>query len=245
MPFDGTAFDGQGIADAAISGAPQNLAITYIGDGMSDDSTWDEFTAAGYGPAELMALTIQGSLAAGSTMTITLPINISALAGAPTDGSETIQTAGLDLEASPTFFGARGSSLVLSSWDIALTAPAAPTQSGNTVTIPTEPNVIYQVDGVPVTGPIVLADGESVTIEAVGAPGYTLGETNPSWDFSYAAPVPETPTPEVPSTESPADSIDGVTVNTGGSESNGLVGLGAALALIGAVTAAGIRRKQS
>ncbi len=77
------------------------------------------------------------------------------------------------------------------------------------------------------------------------APGYTLGETNPSWDFSYAAPVPETPTPEVPSTESPADSIDGVTVNTGGSESNGLVGLGAALALIGAVTAAGIRRKQS
>jgi len=83
---------------------------------MSDDSTWDEFTAAGYGPAELMALTIQGSLAAGSTMTITLPINISALAGAPTDGSETIQTAGLDLEASPTFFGARGSSLVLSSW---------------------------------------------------------------------------------------------------------------------------------
>lgn len=62
--------------------------------------------------------------------------------------------------------------------------PQAPTQSGNTLTIPNQPGVIYSIDGTPVTGTYTLTENETVT--ATADDGYTFpsGATT-SWPFTY------------------------------------------------------------
>lgn len=62
--------------------------------------------------------------------------------------------------------------------------PAAPTQSGNTVTIPDTTGVVYSVGGSAVTGSIdITAD---TTVTAAAAAGYVLaGGATTSWTFAY------------------------------------------------------------
>ena len=130
--------------------------------------------------------------------------------------------------------------------------PTPPTQVGDTVTIPTQDGVIYQIDGQPVTGDIVLNDGESIWVDAIPADGYVFTDgVGTRWPFTYNEDSPspsETPSAE-PSDASPAacptdePNSDGADIGTGGETSNGLAGLGAALALAGAGAAALARRK--
>lgn len=62
--------------------------------------------------------------------------------------------------------------------------PQAPTQSGNTLTIPNQPGVIYSIDGTPVTGTYTLTENETVT--ATADDGYTFpGGATTSWPFTY------------------------------------------------------------
>ena len=62
--------------------------------------------------------------------------------------------------------------------------PQAPTQSGNTLTIPSQPGVIYSIDGTPVTGTYTLTENETVT--ATADDGYTFpGGATTSWPFTY------------------------------------------------------------
>ncbi len=130
--------------------------------------------------------------------------------------------------------------------------PTPPTQVGDTVTIPTQDGVIYQIDGQPVTGDIVLNDGESIWVDAIPADGYVFTDgVGTRWPFTYNEDSPSpsgTPSAE-PSDASPAagptdePNSDGADIGTGGETSNGLAGLGAALALAGAGAAALARRK--
>jgi hypothetical protein len=246
-PVDGTAVDNQGIRASVITGAPANLEFSYGSWANPDAGSWEDYTALGYGAEDLAYLEVNGTLAAGSTLTITLPLDISALADAPQDNSKFIDAVTSDQGLLYPNFGLRAMILAVNAWDVALAAPPAPTQSGDTVTIPEQAGVTYLADGVPATGPIVLADGQSVTVTAIAADGFTFAQEPLTWNFSYTAPVVETPDPSTPVAEethaAAAEEATGVSVETGGSDSNGLIGLGAALALIGAGAAAGIHRK--
>ena len=136
--------------------------------------------------------------------------------------------------------------------------PVAPTQSGNTVTIPTVTGVDYQVDGKTVTGTVTVPDGQTVTVIAVPQEGYAFPDgATTSWDFSYN--VPTTPTPGESGSTNPGQgtgtntdsgtnsgsnqSASGTQVQTSGtSTTNGLAGIGVALAAAGAAIAAAARK---
>lgn len=115
------------------------------------------------------------------------------------------------------------------------TAPSQPVIDGNTIIIPETPGIDYQIDGQTVTGVVEIPAGTTVTVTAVAQDGYTLDPSLPSaWEFTATA---DDVTAEA------VAAATGAGVSTGGDASNGLVGLGAALATAGAAAAALRRRK--
>lgn len=102
-----------------------------------------------------------------------------------------------------------------------LVTPAEPTQSGDTVTIPTTPGVDYQIDGTTVTGDYVIADGQAITVTAVPHDDYAIADgAVASWEFSYKTGVTPTPDPspsDDPSVANPTPGAPG----SGGADSDG------------------------
>ena len=136
----------------------------------------------------------------------------------------------------------------------AAVTPAAPTQAGDTVTIPTTSGVDYQLNGKIVTGDITLADGQAITITAAAQSGYVIADgATTSWDFSYNAPTTPAPTPGESGSSTPGEGAGGQAgsgqggtgseVKTSGTGSAAdLAGLGIALAATGAGAAAVARK---
>ena len=69
---------------------------------------------------------------------------------------------------------------------------AAPTQSGNTVTIPVVEGVIY-VDGsdAVLSGGVTLADGQTLVVTATADDGYVLADGVHEWEFTYEEEDPD------------------------------------------------------
>ena len=141
--------------------------------------------------------------------------------------------------------------------------PVAPTQSGDTVTIPTVTGVDYQVDGKTVTGTITVPDGQTITVTAVPQANYAFTEgATTSWDFSYNVPTTPTPTPGESGSATPGEGAGGQAGSQAGSGQGGngqsgtgsevktsgtgsaadLAGLGIALAAAGTGAAAAARK---
>lgn len=129
-------------------------------------------------------------------------------------------------------------------------APVFPTEPpvvDNQIVIPEITGVDYLIDGQIVTGTISVPEGETVTVSAVAEAGYFFGDDVEvtSWDYYWVG--DETGMTDGGTTDSSSDATlteAGAAVSTGGDiDSNGLIGLGAALAMAGAGAAAVIRRK--
>ena len=132
--------------------------------------------------------------------------------------------------------------------------PVPPTQSGDTVTIPTVTGVDYQVDGKTVTGTVTVPDGQRITVTAVPQANYAFTEgATTSWDFSYNVPTTPAPTPGESGSATPGEGAGGQAgsgqagtgseVQTSGTGSAAdLAGLGIALAAAGTGAAAAARK---
>lgn len=126
--------------------------------------------------------------------------------------------------------------------------PVEPSVVDNQIVIPVVTGLDYQIDGATVTGNVSVAVGDTATVTAVPQAGYGIREgTVYSWNFAWSGPGMSD------AIQGTADSIfdgtnyevsTGASIDTGGdADANGLVGLGAGLALIGAGAVAFNRRK--
>lgn len=134
------------------------------------------------------------------------------------------------------------------------TTPVPPTQSGDTVTIPTVTGVDYQVDGKTVTGTVTVPDGQTITVTATPQANYTFTDgSDTSWNFSYDVPTTPAPTPGESGSATPGEGAGGQggagqgatgsEVKTSGTGSaSDLAGIGLALAAAGAGAAAAARK---
>ncbi len=123
--------------------------------------------------------------------------------------------------------------------------PDEPTQSGDTVTIPTTEDVDYQVDGKTVTGELTVADGQTVKITAVAQAGYVLSDgAEDEWSYANAADIVEPGASASTDGTAADEAAQGAETDTGGEAAGGLLGLGAILTLVGAGATALVRRKR-
>lgn len=71
-----------------------------------------------------------------------------------------------------------------------LVTPAAPTQSGNIVTIPSITGVQYSINGANVSsGTHIILDNTTINVTAVPVAGYRFPAGSYSWSFTYTPPV--------------------------------------------------------
>lgn len=262
MNFQVVDHEGNAVAldspDVTITGMPDNtrvpgsypITVTYVPDGVSltqtltieavavtpeDPTQTDDIVTIPDTPGvdyQVDGVTVTGTISVGDDQTVTVT-------AVPQTGYEFPDDA-------------------TTGWDFSYDAPAivvtptAPQIVDNQIVIPEVEGVDYQIDGVTVTGTISVPVGETVTVIAVARDDYAFPEgVVVSWEYSWTGIGDGSDAGDTGGTVTvePGDLVSsGAGVTTGGeaddSNTGALIGLGVALAVIGAGTAAVIIRRR-